>query len=182
VLQFVAGPPPGGAEYRSFQREVEATLTPNAIRKELKGGNYVWGSWLAFLRPHEDLVPVLLTAVSERPEELPETILALGNSGDPRALDTLLKLLKSDDYRTAGDAALALRYLADSKAEQPLVETLKRPGWPQLQACLALGKLGTKAALPALEKIAADDSYMGALSVRDAARESIRSITQRSAR
>ena len=80
-------------------------------------GDYLWGTWLAFLRPHEQVVPTLLAALKDKPDRtLPagrkgkseffsETMLALGNSGDARALKPLLELLKSDDYRIAGDAA-----------------------------------------------------------------------------
>ncbi len=91
VLKFVAGPPPGGAIYRAFQREVEASLQPRAVLRELQEGDYLWGTWLAFLRPHADLVPALLAGLKGGPKSpprpIPETMLALGNSGDPRALN-----------------------------------------------------------------------------------------------
>src|SRR5262249_45080856 len=93
VLKYLAGPPPGGEAYRAFQREVEASLRPDRILRELRKGDYEWGAWLAFLRPNEDFVPVLLAGLKHRPKSLPETMLALGNSGDTRALKPLLELL-----------------------------------------------------------------------------------------
>src|SRR5215208_6262689 len=65
VLKYLAGPPPGGEPFRAFQREVEAALRPEAVLKELKDGDYPWGAWLAFLRPHKDLVPALLAALKD---------------------------------------------------------------------------------------------------------------------
>ena len=140
--------------------------------KELKDGDYTWGTWLAFLRPHNDLVPALLAALKDRPDARPETMLALGNSGDPRALDPLLALLKSKDYRTAGDAAQALGYLGDPKAEPALIEALAGKGWPQLQASQALAIVGSPKALPGLEKLANGGSA-GALNIAGAARDAI---------
>src|SRR5262249_22061749 len=141
VLKYLAGPPPGGEAYQAFQREVEASLRPDRILRELRKGDYEWGAWLAFLRPKEDFVPVLLAGLKDHPKSLPGTVLALGNSGDPRALKPLLKLLRSKDYRTAGDAAQALGYLGDVKAEPALIEALATDnGWRQVKACGALAK------------------------------------------
>jgi hypothetical protein len=111
VIKFLAGPSPGGLEFGTLKQEVDAALKPEAILRELKEGDYLWGSWLAFLRPHKDLVPVLLASLKDKPGQLAETILPLGKSGDPRALDPLLKLLESKDGITDGFAAKALGYL-----------------------------------------------------------------------
>ena len=192
VLRYLAGPPPGGEGFRKLQRETDAALKPQSILRDLKGGDYVWGTWLAFLRPHEDLVPTLLAGLEDKPprglgvrgqgksEFFPETVLALGNSGDARALGPLLGLLKSDDYRIAGDAATALGYLGDADAEPSLIEALASDnGWRQVNACGALAKIGTRGSLPALEKLAKSDRPTGALSVRGAAEFAVQRITER---
>jgi HEAT repeat protein len=180
VLMYLAGPPPGGEEYRAFQREVESSLQPEAILRELRKGDYQWGAWLAFLRPRKEFVPTLLAALEDRPKMLPETMLALGNSGDPRALKPLLHLLKSKDYRTAGDAAQGLGYLGGPEVEPRLIEALGADnGWLQVNACGALAKLGTRRALPALEKLAKEDRYTGALNVKGMAQYAVASIKKR---
>src|SRR5262245_22913141 len=67
VIKYLAGPPPGGDGFRKLQREVDAALKPQAILRELKEGDYLWGTWLAFLRPHEELVPTLLAGLKDKP-------------------------------------------------------------------------------------------------------------------
>ena len=111
---------------------------------------------------------------------LPESMLALGNSGDPRALEPLLELLKSKDYRTAGDAAQALGYLGGKDVEEKLIEALKEDnGWRQVNACGALAKLGSRGALPALEKLANSDRYTGALNIKGMAKTAVERIKKR---
>ncbi|MDY3558544.1 HEAT repeat domain-containing protein [Gemmata sp. JC673] len=195
VIKYLVGPAPGGEGFRKLQREVDAALKPQAVLRELKEGDYLWGTWLAFLRPHEELVPTLLAGLKDKPprelagrekgksEFFAETMLALGNSGDARALGPLLELLKSDDYRIAGDAANALGYLGNGEAELRLIEALGGDNnWRQVQACGALAKFGTRKALPALEKLAKDDRYTGALNVKGAAENAIQRITKREKR
>jgi len=183
VLKYLADPPPGGEEYRAFQREIEASFQPEAILRELRKGDYQWGAWLAFLRPHKDVVPTLLAGLKDKPTRLPETMLALGNSGDLRALKPLLDLLKSKDYRTAGDAAGALGYLGNSEVEPKLIGALAADnGWLQVKACGALAKVGTRRALPALEKLAKDDRYTGALNVKGMAQYAVENIKKREKR
>lgn len=195
VIKYLAGPPPGGEGYRKLQREIDDALKPQAILRELKEGDYLWGTWLAFLRPHEELVPTLLAGLKDKPprdlgargkgksEFFPETMLALGNSGDARALAPLLELLKSDDYRIAGNAANALGYLGNSDAELKLIEALAgENGWRQVNACGALAKFGSRKALPALEKLAKDDRFTGALNVKGMAEDAIERINNREKR
>ena len=179
VIKFLAGPPPGGAEYRALQRQVEAAMQPESILRELKDGDYLWGTWLAFLRPHKDLVHPLLVGLKGKKNFLAETILALGNSGDPRALEPLLELLKSEEYRTPGDAAVALGYLGDVKAEPPLIEALDRDkSWVQFNAAKALGMVGTAKALPALMKVI-DRGSAGTLNTTGIAMKAVVHIERR---
>jgi HEAT repeat protein len=110
-------------------------------------------------------------------------MLALGKSEDWRALEPLLGLLKRKDYRTAGFAAQALGYLGDPEAEANLVELLSHErGWVQVKACGALAKMGTRRAVAALERLAKDDRYTGALNIRRMARYAIESIEKREKR
>ncbi|MBE7467159.1 MAG: HEAT repeat domain-containing protein [Planctomycetes bacterium] len=183
VLKFVAGPPPGGEGYRAFAVEVEAALKPHAILHELKHGHYRWGAWLAFLRPHREFVPLLIANLKEKPEDLPETMLALGQSGDPAARQPLLQLLKSPEYRIAGDAAQALGYLGGPDVEAALIDALAAGnGWRTVQSCAALAKLGTPQALPALEKLAKSDKYTGALAIKRMAQVAVDRIRKRAMR
>ena len=191
MLKYLAAPPPGGDGFRKLQRDVEASLRPEVILRELKDGDYLWGTWLAFLRPHEQLVPTLLAGLEDKPgvvgksksEMFPETMLALGNSGDPRALAPLLKLLTSKQYQIAGDAANALGYFGNADTEPVLIEALAWDnGWRQLHASIALGKFGSTKALPALDAVAKDDRYTGALSVKSMAAEASEQIRKRQKR
>ena len=94
-----------------------------------------------------------------------------------------MELLKSDDYRIAGDAANALGYLGNAEAEPKLIEALGGDnGWRQVNACGALAKFGSPKALPALEKLAKDDRYTGALDVKGMAKDAIERITKREKR
>lgn len=180
VLKYLAGPPPGGEAHRAFQREADAALQPEAILRELGKGDYRWGTWLAFLRPHKEVVPALLKGLKEKKEELPETILALGNSGDARALEPLLKLMKGKDYEVSGFAAQALGYFGGAELEPQLIEALAADNnWLRVSACIALGKVGSRKAIPALEKLAKSNEYTGALAVRAMAEEAIKRIEKR---
>ena len=183
VLKYLADPPRGGEEYRTCQREVEASFQPPAILHELREGDYPWGAWLAFLRPHKDFVPVLLANIKNQPKLLHETMLALGNSGDPRVLEPLLELLKSKDYGTPGGAAQALGYFGGPDVEPNLIGALAvNNAWLQVQACGALAKVGTRRSLPKLVELAKDDRYTGALNVKRMAQHAIESITNREKR
>ncbi|AWM39734.1 hypothetical protein GobsT_19050 [Gemmata obscuriglobus] len=180
VLKYLAGPPPGGAAFRAFRGAVEDALQPAAILRELQKGDYLWGTWLAFLRPHKDLVPVLLQGLKAHPDERAETMLALGSSGDPRALAPLLELLAGKDYRAAGEAARALGYLGLDAAEPKLIEALAGGNpWRQVNASNALATLGSRKALPALKKLAESDDDTGALNVRGCAARAVKRIERR---
>jgi len=180
VLKYVAGPPPGGDGFRAFQKEVEKSMQAEGILRELKDGDYLWGTWLAFLRPHKDLVPSLIKGLKDKPDRQWETILALGNSGDPRALEPILQLLKTKDYRHEGEAAQALGYLADPTTESALIDLIGGDNnWAQQHACAALATFGTDKALPSLLKLAGSKGYTGAINVRGCARRAVVSIERR---
>jgi hypothetical protein len=179
VLSVVAN-----ASFRQTQidlcREIEASIEPAAVLRELQLGDYRWATWLAGLKPHSDFVTPLLSGISQRPDCLPDTIVALGKSRDPRALEPLLTLLRGEDTVTAGFAAHALGDLRRHEAGTALLEALRSgDGWIKVNACSALGKLGTTRAIPELEHIAADERYTGALDIRGSARRALAAIRER---
>lgn len=183
VIKYVARTSPDDELFREFKQEVEASVRPEAIARELQEGDYLWATWLAFLHPHKDLVPALLEGLKDKPDMMSETMLSLGNSGDPRALEPLLELLGNKDYRIAGDAAQALGYLGYPNAEPKLIEALAGDNaWRQVNACSALAKLGTQLAVPALEKLAKDDSYIGLLNIKGVAEDALQRIEKRKKR
>lgn len=182
VIKYLSGSPPGGEEFRRLQREVHHSLQPVAILHEMERGEYGWGAWLAFLRPHADLVPALLAAIDGQPKWKPETLLALGNSGDARALEPLLKALKSTDYQTSGHAANALRYFGSRSVEPQLIEALAEGNtWRQVNAIGALRELGSRHAIPALEVLASDNRFTGVFNLKRASQSAIDRINQREA-
>lgn len=180
VLRFLAGPPPGGNDYRALQREIDSALHSEAVLRELREGDYRWGAWLAFLRPHESYVPILLSAVEQQPQVLPETTLALGNSGDVRAIEPLLRMLKNREGRTAGDAALALGFFGRQEFEPHLIEALTDDSpWVKMRVCQALAMVGTVQSLPALRILVRDDTDTSAIDINGAAQTAIDSIERR---
>jgi WD40 repeat protein len=60
-----------------------------------------------------------------------------------------------------------------------LIESLGYDNWPQVNACAALGKVGSKKALPGLTKLAESTEYTGALNVRGTAMRAVVSIERR---
>jgi len=180
VIEFILGRTSQTDSMAALKHIVEDSLKPEAILRELRQDDNLWGLWLAFLHPHEALVPDLLADLIKKPQNRPEVILALGKSGDPRALQPLLHLVDDSDYRIPGDAANALRYMTFPAAEQKLIEALSRDnGWLKVKACSALGKVGCPRALPALERIAKDRRSTGALSIRSTATCAIEAIVKR---
>jgi len=183
VFNFVSTPAPQSERFESLRSDIDKSLQPTAILAELQEGDYLWGSWLAYLRPHKDLVPILLTNLNAKPDKLHETMLALASTGDRRALDPLLELLASKDYQIAGNAAQALGYLGFKEAEPKLIESLAPDnGWRQVNAAAALAKMGTARSLPALDILAKDQRYTGTLAIRSMAERAIDSIKKRDKR
>lgn len=180
VIKFAVGPSPGGTAFRDFQRKVNDSLAPKSILKELVSGDYLWGTWLAFLRPDKSLVPVLLAGLKDKKDARHETALALGNTGDPRVREPLIALLKKKDYSDSGAAAQALGYFGDPATEPALIEALgESSAWFQAEVCGALGRIGTKKALPGLFKITETKGYTGAIDSRGAAMHAIVLIENR---
>ncbi|NVM30815.1 MAG: HEAT repeat domain-containing protein [Candidatus Helarchaeota archaeon] len=78
----------------------------------------------------------------------------LGNLGDPRAVDPLIKCLKSKDIKVRIKAAEALGKIKDLRAVRPLIEKLTdSKTWIRSAAVKALGNLGDKRAVEPLFKL-----------------------------
>jgi hypothetical protein len=89
----------------------------------------------------------------------------LGNRQDPRAIPVLLKALANK--AAANDAARALALVKAREAVEPLISIMESSPDPSLvaAAAVALGSIGDKRALPAMEKLVAnlknDPRYKG---------------------
>lgn len=180
VIQYALENIDHSTSHADFKRSIEASLEPAAIRKELHT-DYRWGVWLAGLRPHETLVPELLDALESRIDEQAGTIFALGKSRDARAFQPLVRLLKSSDDMTVGYAAKALADLQLEEAEKYLLEAVFiESAWAKANVCNALGRIGSRIALPALQELVdAPGSPGGAINVSRIAGEAIDQINVR---
>jgi HEAT repeat protein len=172
--------PGGGQDFRDLGHTVERDLSPAFIINELRKGDYVWGAWLAFLRPHADVVPALLDHLKTSSEHRDETLLALGASGDKRAFPVLLKHLQSGDRMASGFAATALAYFGDSATEAALIDALRKSDgvWATSEMCAALGAIGTTRSLEPLQEVARSP-LRGAISAPAAAKVAIQKIEAR---
>lgn len=169
-------------ENSTFRDEVAAALLSSALTKEITEGDCEWGAWLAGLRPHADVVPVLIECLKTKPTAHHAGIMfALGKSRDERAFGPLLDILQKDDYAYSGYAAQALGNLGRLEAEAPLIAVVERGrAFPVLHASLALGKIGSRNALPCLTDLVETGRLDGgALNVRGCAQRAIEQIEAR---
>ena len=82
-----------------------------------------------------------------------EAALALGEIGDPRAIDPLIRALKDEDFMVRGVAAQALGMFNDSRVIDPLIDALKDESFSvQTHAAHALIKTGDSRAIDAALK------------------------------
>jgi HEAT repeat protein len=102
-----------------------------------------------------------------------ETIRALSNVGDRRALEMLIQALSDED---AQNVQLAARYLGMRSLQTaiPALESVargdgrgNRENGPRIEAIEALGRLGAIEALPTLTALANKRSILGRASVRE---------------
>lgn len=180
VLKFLDEEKSEGNEMQTLRRMVEESFRPDSILSELREGDYGWGAWLAFLRPDAGFVPTLLENLETNAEHRPETLMALGKTRDRTAFEPLRKYLQSNEHIASGFAAEALGHLGLPEGEPLLIDALASDnGWLQVNACQGLSVIGTRRSIPALERLATDERYTGALSIRDMARRAVESINAR---
>ena len=88
-----------------------------------------------------------------------KTVMALGESKDPEAVEPLIQTLKDEYWVVRRNAAEALGKLMDPKAVEPLIQTLKDESKNvRGEAAIALGKIGDTRALEALTEAEKDKS------------------------
>jgi len=86
---------------------------------------------------------------------------ALGELGDPRAIEPLMKRLDDSDWFVRSAACGALGELGDPRAIEPLIKRLDDSVFSvRREACAALGKLGGQKAMEALIKGLDDSHYL----------------------
>jgi hypothetical protein len=181
VIAYLARPRPGGGqEFRDLAKTVADDLTSASIIEEIGHGEFEWGAWLAFLRPHPDVVPLLIAHLDTDEKSLPEVFLAIGASGDKRALPLLLEHLQTGGYMERGFAAQGLAYFGDPDTEVALIEALRKSEgvWATAEICGALGAIGSGHALKPLREVAQSRGG-GAISAPAAASHAIRKIESR---
>jgi HEAT repeat protein len=106
----------------------------------------------------EQLEELLQTLASGGEEAREAAALALGRRR-PAAIESLARMLTSDDADARWWAARALAEVGEEGAVQPLVGVLSDPN-PDVRACaaLALGRLGEGSAAPAVAACLSDES------------------------
>ena len=94
-------------------------------------------------REGENILDIVKAKITICPPLLEIACIELGRLGDPKAIETLIKILKSDASSGRAEAALALGAIAGREAIDALVAALEDPkdGWVRFCAYEALRKL-----------------------------------------
>jgi len=117
------------------------------------------------------LLPLISSLDSATERAAGGMIRAMGDIGDKRALDVLLKRV---DGTNRLDVFLALGKLKDSRAEAALINGLADSDWKvRMNAAMALGPLGGEAAVSPLRKTLEDEVHV----VREWSARSLEMIT-----
>ena len=122
-----------------------------------------------------DTVPGLLEILSnEKRDSIGREILkTLGEIGDERAIGSLVKSL--DNFPQRRPAIAALQQFGD-RAERALIAECKPGDTEHLKGvCEALGQIGTKACIPALEKLAKNQDFF----IKAAANRALQKVRER---
>jgi len=126
----------------------------------------------AMTRPADEAVPLLITLLEKidryELDEMIEVITFLGESGDPRAVSPMCRVLEDSDYTWPGaEVAIALGNLGDPAAVDSLLKVVAS-GLPytRYKAVEALGKIGDSRALgPLLQALKTNDPDTGDKSI-----------------
>jgi hypothetical protein len=184
VLRFCDDSNSVSPEFLIFKQECTKDCQPEQVLQELREGDYLWGTWLATLRPDPLLVPALIAGLELRPDARCATILALGKTRDPRAEQLLVKSLQSESDMVAGFAAAALADFGSDTLELKLLAELDRSRawsrtWTCANICQTLGQIGTSRSLRFLEPIAASTEFTGVINLQRAAQSAMDKIQSR---
>ena len=86
---------------------------------------------------------------------------ALGQLGDPRAVNPLIRALNDSDSGVRGAAATALGQLGDTRAVNPLITVIQNDEWSVREAAVAaLGNIGAHAVGPLIAALHDQDEYV----------------------
>ncbi|HMA36537.1 MAG TPA: HEAT repeat domain-containing protein [Chloroflexia bacterium] len=90
-----------------------------------------------------ELIDQLATGEAGDDDTRAEAAFALGQIGDPRAVEPLIAALRDEDTVVRTEAAAALGALGDRRAVEPLIRALYDTQWEvRSNAALSLGALG----------------------------------------
>jgi HEAT repeat protein len=112
---------------------------------------------LAFLRSKEAAEALILQLYDRDGSIRWRAAVALGATGDPRAIDFLRKLTRDPDPLVRGRVVAALGHLEESRSLPDLIAAMSdTDARVRRQAALALGRVGTFRAVPALVRALKD--------------------------
>jgi HEAT repeat protein len=136
------------------------------VRTDAVKGLGVWGK--------EDIVPVLLDQIKSRePLQRKAAVEALGHFRTEKVAEALAGTL--GDIHVQHEAEVALKAMG-SLGEQALLKQLEQASaQTRSAACRVLGRIGTKASIPALQALAVS----GEFAVQAQAKQALRAIQQR---
>ncbi len=110
-----------------------------------------------------DMLPQLISALSDEDTDVRQNaIIALGNLGDPRAVEPLISALSDEDTDVRQNAIIALGKLGDSRAVEPLIAALKDADpFMRSRAAFALGEIEDSRAIePLIDALKDEDRLM----------------------
>jgi HEAT repeat protein len=109
-------------------------------------------------RPDPQDVDLLIKLVQRPASDREYIIRALGDIGDPRAVEPLITALRNTDRWIRGFAAYALGQIGDGRAVEPLLILLNdKDDWVRYRTLVALDMLGDPRAIPALVDLLRND-------------------------
>jgi HEAT repeat protein len=104
-------------------------------------------------------------------------VAALGNMGDARALDDVVKMLNDTHHFVRASAAVTLGRLKDNRAVEPLIAALKdTEASVRAGAALSLGELKDRRAIEPLEKLLASEKNENVRQQAEYALQQLRSL------
>jgi HEAT repeat protein len=119
------------------------TSTRNKVDSAIAAATKAHSSGMWARREGENILDIIKAKITICPPLLEIACIELGRLGDPKALETLIRILKSDATGGRAEAALALGAIAGREAIDALVAALEDPkdGWVRFCAYEALRKL-----------------------------------------
>jgi HEAT repeat protein len=147
-------------------REINQQI--NQLLTELQGSDQERQLQAARFAGEQKIAPVvpvlikLLESIIDPYETLPRqlmetTVWALGEIGDPQAIQPLIQVLNNPFYKIQANAVTALGQMEAEEAVEPLwqiVESTSAPQFVQLAAVEALGRIASQAAIAHLQELA----------------------------